>query len=584
MHLSEQQWKNEICAFFHHQADQVQPDYIVAVKGLARKLLPVQAHGVFWALQTIHGVQMSLFMAHVMGIGKTTQAFAIHHIQHILNIMYADIRASPHNHSKAGGQCPSNAQMYQKYGFDCPCWPGSPSSFVKERLGCTIMMVPTGLLEVWVHEFNACSPQTPDERRVRLAVAHRSGEISSKEWKLLCGDEEERRNDKGEPAASVFTPRLDNGWVIVLTTPDSAVSHFLEHATNQRRKSWDHQPPGAPAVNRQGQRYITKPKTVRMFSHSYQACIISLIVKDEAHLRKAPAVKAIASCISRQAKGRLIALLLLSGTPLTNGPSDLAGLVALMRNPQWKQHEVLKQWRGGELEQLGAEWAKYCRTSKKANKEYVDQVIHRFTPLVETLMLRMTTTSDFFGCSPVRVPENLYLEQRCTHPDTWRKASNLIYESEAQNFQLRNAKRLQLYTEKHGSGEGYIPLSNTSANLYYRSRLCASFPYLQHLVDEQNSPLRLTESEWMRHKNGVDNAKKWKARTAGHDPYYDNLERIVESSGKLTEIKKIVKEFSAFRDGENKLARSIFCSYFYTGAYLMYLVCSPCAARMVGGS
>jgi hypothetical protein len=115
-----------------------------------------------------------------MGTGKSTQAIAVHHAQHTLNAMHAAIRASPEEHfdiatMQNADECPKNEAMYQKYGFDCPCWPQSPTYFVKGRLGCTVMMVPLGLLDVWKFEHTQCSPCALDGYPIRLVVAHHSG-------------------------------------------------------------------------------------------------------------------------------------------------------------------------------------------------------------------------------------------------------------------------------------------------------------------------------------------------------------------------------------------------------------------------
>jgi hypothetical protein len=245
-----------------------------------------------------------------------------------------------------------------------------------------------------------------------------------------------------------------------------------------------------------------------------------------------------------------------------------------MKTTTWKHDDVLKNWMGDKLKNLGVGWAKYCQNNSELDPGYVNSVISEFTPLVEKLFLRFTTTSDFFGFPPVKVPKNVYKEIVCVHPEAWAADSNRIHEIETNRLKEREKLRAREYLQKHGTYRGYVPLSKSNVSLYYRSRLCASFPFLQNVVHHDGTSLRLTESEWIQHLHGAKGVTKWKSTQPNHDPYYDNLVHIVQSSGKLVEIGKILDQFQETIDGEGKPARLIFCSYFYVGAYIMYLVCT----------
>jgi len=118
MHLSGEIWA-EACRFFHHDPNLRHPDYIVKIPQFGRKLLPVQAHSVWHCFKIFNGVEQSLFLGHVMGIGKTTIAYAIYHIQHIINRMHDDIRQAPGKHVPEGSldqeaQCPSNEEARKR--------------------------------------------------------------------------------------------------------------------------------------------------------------------------------------------------------------------------------------------------------------------------------------------------------------------------------------------------------------------------------------------------------------------------------------------------------------------------------------
>jgi hypothetical protein len=68
-----------------HDPAKRQPDYLVKILGFGRRLLPVQAHSVYWSFQKLNGVEGAIFLGLVMGLGKTTIFLAIHHIQHRIN-------------------------------------------------------------------------------------------------------------------------------------------------------------------------------------------------------------------------------------------------------------------------------------------------------------------------------------------------------------------------------------------------------------------------------------------------------------------------------------------------------------------
>ena len=152
MYLSDAIWQ-ETCALFNHDPERRQPDWCVKVPRFGCALLPVQAHAVWHALQQIQSLLLSIILTHVMGIGKTTIALCIAHVQHEINRMHTEIRAFPDQHCPPGTTdrtmvCPFRETMFTKWGFHCPCAPTSPTYFVKERLGVPVCLSPTGLLDV----------------------------------------------------------------------------------------------------------------------------------------------------------------------------------------------------------------------------------------------------------------------------------------------------------------------------------------------------------------------------------------------------------------------------------------------------
>ncbi len=401
------------------------------MSGFQRKLLPVQAHAVWHSLRQIHGLTGSVILAHVMGIGKTTMAFAIHHVQHVVNLMYADIRDYPDQHinpksadyTNGAIPCPFATQMYAKYGFYCPCAAGSPTRFIKERLGVSVALVPTGLLDTWTAEHRACFK--PGSQLLERAH-HSKGGIKLDQWKFLRG-EEEKHSINGHPNTSTFYPRLENSTCFVLSTSDSVEKHFLLPKQNQDVKSYNFTPDPEMKKQKDGTMKKVQHKPKLQSCPSSQSVIVSLFFKDEFHLRQSKAIQAITRIqdlqnIRLQSIDPLawgvkrffrVALVLMSGTPLTNGPLDIAPFVKRMVVPAWGHDNVLRNWMGEELTKLGERWKAYCAT--KIDRTAADEVLISLPPLVEKLFLRWTTESDLLGHQCVRVPPNFFEKISCSY-------------------------------------------------------------------------------------------------------------------------------------------------------------------------
>jgi hypothetical protein len=104
--------------------------------------------------------------------------------------------------------------------------------------------------------------------------------------------------------------------------------------------------------------------------------------------------------------------------------------------------------------------------------------------------------------------------------------------------------------------------------LNYLARLSASFPYLWtvNAVDENgNHPYSFTEKEFM------DNRSEWEDDMET-DPLWSNINQIAASSAKLNKIKEIIETCPLKVDGYGNSPRFVFCSWFLTGARIIYFV------------
>jgi hypothetical protein len=575
MQLSLQIWI-QVCDFFHHDVSKHEPDYIVQIRGFARKLLPVQALTVWHALQMFNGPAGAVFVGHIMGIGKTTIALATHYIQHQMNKVYQHIERTPAQHYQSNQHspnavCPSQQEIFAKFGVDCPCVSTSPTYFVKQRLGVSVALAPLALLDTWIYEGLQCFPPSKDGQPHEVQVVKAHGSMIAPDLQSRIVGEEDLFEQAGTnlPAPSEYQPRLENGSVFIISTSQSFVTRFLDVFRN--RKSWTVHPPGVLKTRANGTQYTSTPHPIVHYTPYYRTAVICIIFRDECHLertRNAASIKVIQTIINGQE--HTICLMPMSGTALTFGPQDIAQYVKLAARRSWERDPILKHWLNDECTALGKRWEANCTT--KGDLAELDQIITRFQPLVERLFIRFTNQSDFLGSKPVKVPQNKLITLRCDNGD-WTARVEGLREQEDARLQAKERRRKALYVGEHrGSEAGYEPLKRNAASSYYRARLCASLPALMELNNQDGELLKLTEGEWLDHqaKNSSE-FTYWKPETES-DPYFRNLDDIVNSSAKLREIGKIITQLKDVRDAEKKPCRQVWCSYFFTGAYVMYLV------------
>ncbi len=227
---------------------------------------------------------------------------------------------------------------------------------------------------------------------------------------------------------------------------------------------------------------------------------------------------------------------------------------------------MLRNWTDGEAVALGRRWDKLVRDGKVKEEDSQD-IIQRFKPLIEKVVLRFTPESNFLGTGPVvRLPPNHYAEIACQHSAYWTERLAQQKANEDQLFAERESRRKARWIALHGSDKGYPALRQDGAAFHYRSRVCASFPYLVELLYNQKQ-LKFTQQEWASRTS----AGEWEG---SDEPYLKHIHEIAESSGKLKVVGEKLEQWKDIIDGSNLPARLIFCSYFFVGARIIYLVCS----------
>ncbi|KAK8900714.1 hypothetical protein QC760_010648 [Botrytis cinerea] len=542
--LSEETWL-ETCRVLRHDPTQRNSQFVVSIRGMSRKLLPCQAHAVVRTLKLWHSNVYNVMHGHAMGIGKTTIAIATCHVQHLINLMHQHILLHPKEHvtgkSSMAGSCPSNDYMNRKYNLDCPCSISSPTHELDVSCGINVILSPPSLLTTWRREHVKCY-ENENSFDMACIIVHR---IAGSKNSHPLEDVYESMVCKGQDASR---PRLSNSRYICLTTAQSYNSYIHDFFSKTKKQEYK----------------------------------LSSLWKDECHKEKgsdSPTIKLIKS--NKHLNISSVHLNPMSGTMITNGPNDIVEYLNLMHVDEWKYDESLLSFDVGKLRSLGKEWESKLKSNKvEESSDIFKKVITSVQPIIEATTLRFTPDTNFLGTGPVVIlPPNYHTNIACQHPSEWKETMKLYNQSLDREYNARAQKHRQAWMNKrHGRMDGYQPLSRQNVWLYYMSRQYSNFPALKtlHLLNESDTPYRLTEKEWQEHpdwkkEDDSRNAHNLNFRdepdlplSKSTEPYRRHLDVIVKSSNKLKEIRKKIDEFP------NK--RLIFASNFFTSARILYLV------------
>ena len=331
-----------------------------------------------------------------------------------------------------------------------------------------------------------------------LVLGHRSakaadgnGMTSEKKYLIQSGE-----IPQGEDQAPKCFPRLTNSQVICVTTSQSFETHILNPFTLKNTYTWQEE--GKPKKGKNGETYITRPKT-RSRDISYIALVVASVWRDEAHLERlatSSSITVLRGSFFNLPHNNGVHFNIMSGTLLTAGPTDIAHYISCLARESWKRHPVLRHRRKDEAIALGSEWDKLVKGGDVKAKDS-QAIIDRFKPLIEALVLRFTPDSNFLGTGPVVVlPPNFYTEIECTHSEEWMARLEQDKQEEDYRYAKRERARRRDYIAKYGSDRNYVPLLHEGVTFHYRSRLYASFPYLLDLKKSEDGNLKFTEAEW----------------------------------------------------------------------------------------
>ena len=580
-------------AIVGHDCNRIEAEPCIKVYGMVRLLFPVQLHVTIRTLFQTHSIVRHVFNACHMGLGKGTMMFTVPMIQHIMNLFWDHIDNHPDMHWDTSmpkkATCPSHTELKQRWGYDCPCAPSSPTHPIKANFGVPVIICPLGLLANVVNEYRKCFGIWDDNTKqwnftnqsnpfgFRLALCHSLGSATDNtaltpEVINIMKSEIVESEDAAPDAIPQLYPRVENSKVFVVTTSGSFTSQVLSKF--RRQKVWMQPQPDKIVQAWRGKPARKEPQLPRRMTKDWFPLILNFFERDECHqerLQTSETIKELNGSFLASEQNCDMRIIGLSGTPMEMGPADIAWFVERMKyfeTENWKQHPVLKNWLNGEAIKLAERWEKAIKKRDFKSPEF-HTIVEELIPIVETLFIRFVPKSSFLTVPQVlNIAPNFHQDLGCEHP---AEGALMLAEHEARNLDIYEEKKQRMlarHLSKGKSEDSFIPPAPPRPSMRYQDRLIVSFPELSRIRDAQGEELKLTEQEWKNRTTGDD--ADW---LNGQDPYTLNMDQIVKSSGKLAVIKSLINQYKdELSEKDGKRRRMIFCSYFFVGAWIVYLV------------
>lgn len=533
-----------VCRLFTHNEASCGPGYVVTVRlpsgfEFNRQLSVAQAHSVYITLKFIHSPMGSVFSCHCCGFGKTTSIFAVVLIQHIMNILWTRVECEPEDHyssDRPGSTCLKATNLKQHYGFDCPCEPTSSTHFIKKRYGSVLLFVPLGLLPNWEKEWRLCCGRDQD----------RPGHTGMYMYKAHAHKNMVAGSLKGYPAnVQELLPagKLRNSRLIMMTTDFASAKSQIFSPT---------------MVNGQ------------LSAH------FSICIRDEMHIRCSETIKAIKFLQDIQGKSldtpdytgpstngtfNRVALIIMSGTPLDNGPSEFLRFADLMCTASWGTDNLLGNWDEQEGHNMAEEFKKLFNGRKPGRMKLIQEALGpRIGDLVTRLMHQWGDFSQIMGHPVCKLPEHVVRVITVKLDAKWAsKLDKLITKETDKLNELTRVNKLLGRDVKMSAWVARI-----------KSPQIVNIPYFMVLTGKNGVKLRLTRDEIEENTKGKN--PNWVYGTDS-DPYYRHYQDIYDSSPKLQWIVHQAKKYRKSKDIEGKTPRIILASRFIACVRVLGYVC-----------
>lgn len=444
---------------------------------------------------------------------------------HIAHSQVAASRKADPKSAKGKAHLPASSMSYKQtfesvcptdpFWHECPCVESGDAAKMIPKNGPQLILVPAGLIDDWIKEFEICFGDGNNVLDMHLVVAHRATKgplnIDRSTFKSNL-----RTKGYGRDSSGTTYEGQEN--LVCLSTVPSFLNKLQDSTALQFKDSWK----SAPKKRRDD------------LSVAHSIFCPAWLIQDEFHMNKGIDAGA---CTMIKGFNRMFPdarpwKIFMSGTPVEISPADLAGPVSTMESEEWKDKDhPYHSCRHLYLKDLAKTFASYVKTGIAPTDTKIESICKKFSSILPKLMLRRSENAKWFGHEVLDLPPLRQLEKSVPFPQEYQQ----VMRQQHAIFQARMTADLDAAIEawKQAGSNGSQPTASSEKaylNNSRRMRMIAGIPYLAKYFTE-NPNIRLTNEEVLRND--------WLGQKS---PLYQQIPLIYKHAPKLHFLQKIMNE------------------------------------------
>ena len=426
----------------------------------------------------------------------------------------------------ADAVCPSES----KWPLACPCVHKHPTSRFQPTYGLTLALVPARLINSWTAEWD----RVIDVRRRRLGLTLKVIHTNARGPHVLP-PQEARELWVDPTVGSKASADLDSTRYFILST---ATSWNRVKSTFARTIQFTEPREGLTATGRPRQPKITHRK-IEGLRPARQLI-------DEFHETKSVGTEAMRAFRSHAALNGDCKSVFMSGTPWSQSPRDLQGVLGVLEaaakadgTVSWNDHPSLKAACHGRFERLMTLYTSLLKNENPGDgdarfRSKVKKATDTFATILEAVMIRRTSQSRWFDDPIIPLPALRHEQREFRFPVRHQAALDRIEE-----VSKRQHEQEALQWQRRNPGQTFKRSTNYYFRNSYKQRAIATIPGLATLLQDPDTPAHL-DLTW---RNYCE-----QGYLQNHDnPYMNNLDMLEAECPKLSYVKAVISWLGSMR-------------------------------------
>lgn len=534
----------------------------IQITGLKSRLYPYQVFGTFWQMKNSRAIGGG-FVGDEMGLGKTLSFFAFIVVERQLSMLWGLVskerQLGSRKHHKSGAvdahlPCPSEYE--RPYWISCPCSTSNPSSQMMPKPGLRLAVVPPTLTKQWMSEWDKHIEKEKSPLGMKLAVVHppafpEHGTPDVRDATRNTATKSYMAAKKSRPTTSLNSTEVDE---IV-----EGQEKWLVLATKQYYYPWAKTYAYTPKTNSRDKKF--KPS-------DNSGLIFGIAMVDECHENhfKDPKPKDSKKLYNRG--GILYDLPRTnspfiwgySGTPLVSSPRGLEPILWSIEQRTRIDSDTKSEWETNEALGLSectfAYFDDTCSTFDnfvKGDLPLINLPNLEFSilPILRKFLIRRTAESSWFGHALMRLKPHFHHDIALKANPHFDAEFNTFHKTSFIPQKLEAAKEVQRLFDALPKEKriGLVRPHSTEPNfptewfVARKERIFATLPYLVNFALAGPGPRGLTFER--------EETQRWAGKTQYKQSlYYQNLDKIVDTSPKITWLASFMNEWATIKEEE----------------------------------